>query len=1058
MHYLLIVIEKTAEEIISHKNYFWEGKTMKKAIYWILILFLFNNVFSQKLHIKNYSTDDGLPTAQIWCTLQDSKGYMWFGTTGGLVKYNGKQFKNFSVIDGLCNNIVRSLLEDKNGNLWITTNGGISCFDGNNFKNYTAEEEIGTGIVWSIIEHQEYLWFGTMEKGLSRFDGKNFVNYNTENGLPGNNVYSLLSDGQYLWIGTRDGGLSRFDGKSFTNYGKKEGIPAKTIGKLVKKNSTIWICTRGSGLFKYENSRFTKISNLPDHDFYSAGKDEGLWFGTLGNGVWRLKDIFKNYTTDHGLPNDQIYYIYTDRENTVWLNTNNGISKLLSSKFVSYFENEMVFCACEYKDALWFGTSTLGLAKLKDNKFTYYTIEDGLLNNQIWDLAVFKDKLWIGTYTGLNSFDGKKFTSYTAEHGAISGVIFDLEPVDENLWISSRQGALKYDGKKFTVYTTDDGLVSNFIFKICRDENKIWFTSIGGVSCFENNKFTNYTTENGLPSNYVRTVFKDSKGDIWFGTDFGLVKFDPGKSGETGLKLTAFTTRDGLSNNNVASIIEYNGNLFIGTDKGLNIFDGEKVIKVYNQKNGLIGDESTSQNSIFIDKDENIWFGASRGLTKYIPKNDILNEYLMPVYIENFWVNDSLISDQGNLEFEYSKNTVKFSYIGLSFKDEGARYKYKLEGYDKNWSRVTQKTEVRYTNLNDGNYTFKVLAQNGDGYWSEKPAEISFKILPPFWRTWWCILIELIIIILIIYGGFLLKTARIRRRAKVLEQKVDERTAELKETQKTLVDVAHRAGMAEIATGILHNVGNVLNSVKVSSQILREKNKKSKVNSLQKVLDLMEEHKDDMGNYITSDEKGKILPAYIIEVGRALKVEQNSSLEELSTLSAGINHIEEIVNVQQNYAGAPGIVESISLVKIMDDVLRMNQDVLNKHKIKVIKHYDKTQPVLVEKGKLVQIFINLLKNAWESLIIKGAKNKAITINISEDEINKCQIVEIVDTGIGIHEENLKKIFSYGFTTKKNGKGFGLHTSALAISEIKGKITVSSDGEGDGAKFTITVPK
>ena len=278
---------------------------------------------------------------------------------------------------------------------------------------------------------------------------------------------------------------------------------------------------------------------------------------------------------------------------------------------------------------------------------------------------------------------------------------------------------------------------------------------------------------------------------------------------------------------------------------------------------------------------------------------------------------------------------------------------------------------------------------------------------------------------------------------------------ELRETQKMLTDTAHRAGMAEIATGILHNVGNVLNSVKVSSQILKEKIISSKVNNLTKVLALMEEHFDNIGAFITSDEKGKMLPEYLLKVGVTLKEEQDNSLKELSILHNGINHIEDIIAVQQSYAGVSGLVEKIVLSEMMDDVLKMHSEMFRKYKIKITKKYSKTKPILIEKGKLIQVFVNLLKNAKESLEMKDEKNRIITINILENEAY--QVIEIVDNGIGIVKKNLGRIFSYGFSTKKDGKGFGLHTSALAMTEMKGKLIAESEGIGKGAKFIISIP-
>jgi tetratricopeptide (TPR) repeat protein len=280
--------------------------------------------------------------------------------------------------------------------------------------------------------------------------------------------------------------------------------------------------------------------------------------------------------------------------------------------------------------------------------------------------------------------------------------------------------------------------------------------------------------------------------------------------------------------------------------------------------------------------------------------------------------------------------------------------------------------------------------------------------------------------------------------------------AELREIQKTLVEVAHRAGMAEIATGVLHNVGNVLNSVKVSSQFLKERVEDSKVKGLEKVVNLFKEYEHDLGSYITSDERGKMLPKYLIKLVETLKEEQDIYLEELINLNTGISHVEEIVAVQQDYAGVSGITEMILLTRMMDDVVKMYHDSFSVYKIKIYKNYSKVSPILIEKGKLMQVFVNILKNAEESLIMKSEGDKVVTINISEDK--ESQKVEIIDNGVGIKEEDLESIFLYGFSTKEHSKGFGLHTSALTVAEFDGKIFANSDGKDKGAKFTIIIPK
>ncbi|MCK4653176.1 MAG: hypothetical protein KAU01_01900, partial [Candidatus Cloacimonetes bacterium] len=763
----------------------------------LLGLVLFTNLSAQLLHVKNYTTNDGLPSSQVWCSLQDSKGYIWFGTSNGLVKYNGQEFVTYKVSDGLVSSVVLSLLEDRE-KIWITTDNGISCYDGENFTNYTLYDSLNLGIVWCIVKYQDCLWFGTKRCGLFKFDfnkrreGNNiFTNYSEKDGLPLASIFSLAADNKSLWIVYADSGLYRYDGNDFVDYTKKFDLEDKTLTNLLITDSTLWIGTATNGLFEYSiKSDFEKldkskkvINYFPDDYIYSSSaKGKSLLFGTRGNGFLYEKDKFIRYTTENGLINNLVYSILVDKENSIWITTNNGITKILSDKFFGYMKNETILSVCEYKGAIWLGTFENGLIRLDGNKITTYTTKDGLLsNNQVMTLTVFNNELWIASWGGLNSYNGKNFKQYSGKDEIYKVPVLTLLPIENSLWIGTVNRVWKYQPhklkNKFTLYSTEDGLTNTYFQSVAQDNNRVWFGTPGGAFYYDPNrsgeKFIKVSTKDGLSADCINTIFKDKNGTLWFGTPNGLNRYDPDKT-EAEKKFIVYNTENGLSDNNIISITQLGKYLWIATSNGLNKFDGEKVIKVYNQKSGLIGNEFPTFNSLFRDSKNHIWLCTYNGVTEYIPENDIPNVVPPPVYIEKFSMNDSLITARKNLEFEYRQNTAKFFYIGLSFKDEDdVRYKYILEGYDKEWLEVTQKTEVRYTNLNNGNYTFRVLAQNGDGYWSETPAELSFKILPPFWKTWWFILIELFIIGLIIYGIFLLKTAQLRHRAKVLEQKVN---------------------------------------------------------------------------------------------------------------------------------------------------------------------------------------------------------------------------------------------------------------------------------------------
>jgi signal transduction histidine kinase len=262
--------------------------------------------------------------------------------------------------------------------------------------------------------------------------------------------------------------------------------------------------------------------------------------------------------------------------------------------------------------------------------------------------------------------------------------------------------------------------------------------------------------------------------------------------------------------------------------------------------------------------------------------------------------------------------------------------------------------------------------------------------------------------------------------------------------------------MAEVATNVLHNVGNVLNSVNVSSSLVTEKIRESKVSNLTKVVALMRAHQDDLAAFLTRDPKGMQLCGYLDNLAQHLNKEQTGILKEIESLNANIEHIKEIVTMQQNYARASGIVESLPIVDLVEDALRMNSGSLSRHEVLVIRDYAATPPVPVDKHKVLQILVNLVRNAKYAVDESGRKDKRMTVRIATDHDDYLKI-SIVDNGVGVPPENLTRIFAHGFTTRKDGHGFGLHSGAIAAKELGGSLTVQSAGPGQGATFTLSLP-
>ena len=279
---------------------------------------------------------------------------------------------------------------------------------------------------------------------------------------------------------------------------------------------------------------------------------------------------------------------------------------------------------------------------------------------------------------------------------------------------------------------------------------------------------------------------------------------------------------------------------------------------------------------------------------------------------------------------------------------------------------------------------------------------------------------------------------------------------ELREAQAELVTTARRAGMAEIATNVLHNVGNVLNSVNVSAQVLYEKVHTSKGPGVAKVAQLMKEHPDDLGDFISSDPKGRALPDYLDKLADALAVEQQGMIAELAQLTRRIDHIKEIVATQQSYAGNASVLEPGSLRELVEDVVRICDVSLARHHITLIKEFSDVPRMPLDKHRVLQILVNLINNAKQALDAGTNRPPRIILRLKTIDDERVR-VEIEDNGEGISQDNLSRVFEHGFTTRVDGHGFGLHSCILAAHEMGGDLTVQSAGPGRGALFILVLP-
>ncbi|MEZ6037237.1 MAG: ATP-binding protein [Planctomycetota bacterium] len=301
------------------------------------------------------------------------------------------------------------------------------------------------------------------------------------------------------------------------------------------------------------------------------------------------------------------------------------------------------------------------------------------------------------------------------------------------------------------------------------------------------------------------------------------------------------------------------------------------------------------------------------------------------------------------------------------------------------------------------------------------------------------------------------RTAELANTVQALETEIVERQraeAQKEDLHRQLLDVSRQAGMAELANGVLHNVGNVLNSVNVSSNLLLERLHGSRVDGLQKVATLLQEHTEDLAEFLNST-RGRALPGYIEQLGKQLLGERDTLLAEARDLGSCIDHMKDIVHRQQDYARVMGTTSDVQLSDLVEDVLRMHSQSFTRHEIEIVRRFEWNETCEVDRSRVIQILMNLVKNAKEA--VAAREDGTGRIEVAIEHRGDAAVVSVTDNGVGIAAEDLARIFGHGFTTKTEGHGFGLHHSANSATEMGGRLWAESDGPGTGATFLLELP-
>jgi ligand-binding sensor domain-containing protein/signal transduction histidine kinase len=684
-----------------------------------------------------------LKSNYIRALLADSQGALWIGTAEGLLRMLNGSFTIFTTNEGLPSNTIQAIHEDREGNLWVATATGLGLFKSGSLTTFTTKERLIGGSIQALFEDAEgALWIAT-PYGVGRVKDGRFTNFTVLDGLGSNSVRAIQQDrAGRLWFGSL-GGLTSFSNGRFTTYTIRDGLPNDRIIALhADREGSLLVGTAG-GLCRFSDGRFTVFNTgdaLATSTILSLLEDlEGnLWIGTESGGINLLKDTkFTTYTVRNGLSNDVIKSIYEDHQGNTWIGTDGG-----------------------------------GLNLLKDGKLSVYTTRDGLSSNVV--LALFGDgagNLWAGTPEGLNRFSQGKFTTFTAADGLANNDVRSIRTDHRgNLWIGTRGGLTRMNNGVLRTFTEVDGLSNDLITTLYEDSKGImWVGTGGGLSKFTNEEFTTLTTRDGLSSDAVISLYEDSEGTLWIGTNGGgLNRLKDGQ-------LNAYTTRNGLLDDVVFRILEDSrNNLWLSCRKGIFHIDKRELDEftrgtissiapvAYGTADGMMTRECTGGGDPagWKGRDGKLWFPTLKGIAMIDPERIKTNSQAPPVVIEEIRNGDVAIVPGDRIELPAGTTRLDLYYTAPSFvAPEKVRFKYKLEGFDKDWIDSGTRRIAYYTNLRPGSYRFRVIAANNDGVWNETGATLGFYLKPYFYQTYWFYAVSLLALALL---AWLLYRLRVR--------------------------------------------------------------------------------------------------------------------------------------------------------------------------------------------------------------------------------------------------------------------------------------------------------
>lgn len=770
-----------------------------------------NTLFAQDYRVQSYNIEQGLPQTQVNALCEDPTGYIWAATLGGLTRFDGLNFSNISEWQGLPQGFIYHAAADIKGNIWLATEIGLVKYNGRKFHSLKLADNLRENNPhYFAADANANLWALTRTGGAIQVKENQIVRYGKAQGFT-DSIISRVAQGKnknIVWFASRSDGLWRLENRQFTKY----AYPVSKIltRKILFDDFDNPILLTPNGLYFFSNNQFhfqVFPTSLPAPVDVGQRLPNGDFLLGTSAGLFRLdaKNILSYFADNEELKTAKVKAIEYDEEGNIWIASDGqGLFKACPTNIKLYLGKEQIISPVvmalqhDNQGNLLIGTYNNGVYSFKNGKATPY--EKIKAKEILCSLKDEKGQIWLGTErNGLYIINNQNIKNYTIANGLPSNRVFTFgnSGVDGVIWMATEAGLCYYKDNKFYALK-DSRFVGTSIFSFLNiGKDSLLLSSEVGLYLIHNQKITHHYDNEILNKKSSFCMTEDKFGRIWLGKRNGLVCWNPQNQ-----KVWHFSTKDGLASDFIYSLYATeDGSIWAGTGIGfhhIRLNEKEKVqIKVYGKNVGVKGLES-NQNAVLLENG-NLLFGTTYGIYSINPSLQL--EHKLPPKlalraVRLFYDDKEILKyckDTSNCYtvpsdpiLPTNQNHLTFDFIGIShFQPEGVRYQYIIEGLDKNWSPLSDKTSATFSEIPPGKYKFKLMACNADGIWTKQPLEYAFEIKTPFYRSLW---FRIFILLALIGFGAMIQALRNRwksNREKLIQRlrneeqnKIREKTAE----------------------------------------------------------------------------------------------------------------------------------------------------------------------------------------------------------------------------------------------------------------------------------------